>query len=181
VIELLWIRDVERRPVRKPSAILTAAPMKIVRDWQQRNQWCATVPFTVFGGFDLMPMGDVFNENPRDPIPWRCENAPAHARDAFVNMADSFPDLDPRERAWELYKIAARVVAQTVAPIGEPVWVLAADADSGILAITAADARCGKVAAIAGSAIDLIGASYAAEMSVNVGVADFVDLNRGAR
>ena len=172
MIELLWVRNVDRRPVKKPVAILSSASPRVLGEWRRKNTWCDNVPLTTFGDRELWPHGEPFNDFPRDPIPWRVDNAPPKAVDSFKEIRSAFPMLAPNERAWELYKIAARRVAVEVAPIGEPVWVLAADDDQGLLAVVAAHARGGKVAAIAGGEIGLIGASVAADLGVNVGVLD---------
>lgn len=172
MIELLWIRNVERRPVKVPVALLSCADARVLSIWRKANPWADNVPLTVFGGSEMGALGDSFNAAPSDPIPWRCENAPPLARDGFVAMSSSFHDWPITRRAWHLYELAIRSVSREVAPLGQPVWVLGADADMGMLAVLAAAERGGKVAAIAAGSIGMIGAGLAAENNVNVAVVE---------
>jgi hypothetical protein len=166
-VELLWIRDVEKRPVKLPVALLSAAPLSILVPWRKRNSFLDNVPITMFGGLDLAPLGDVFCEVSTNGVPYRCENAPAKSREFFAALREH-EDPNP----WSRYLAACEHVAQNVAPLGEPVWVVGADADDGLLAVTAAKARGGKVAAIAGGSIGAIGASLAAQLCVDVAVTE---------
>lgn len=158
---VLWIRE----PVNLsfPVAIMTAGRLEDMRNWQQANRWADGVPFIAFGADDMAPLGTAFQDarRPPDGVPWLVENAPQEAWDAW-DRPPGYTDFGARVN---VYANFARVCAAKVRP--GPIWVIAAGADEGILAVSVAAER-GRVVALSDGPPGVMCAHWAQTLGVDV-------------